>query len=372
MGLRVVTLDNRPANPGHALADRSYPFSTTDFAGVLSAAKTEKISGILAPCTDAALPAAAATAAALGLPSPSLATTEITGDKLRFRQFQNEHRLPHPRFLEAGEMEKSAPFSGPWIAKPLRASGSKGVTWFDQWDTAAGLADNAKSFCLRHSALIEEAIPGSQMTCEGILQNGRIAWSMLTHRHTGKLPHPATVGHTYSEEAEAAVAPVILPQIENLWRRLGYSDGPFDVDLVMGDERLVILECAPRLGGNHLSKLARYLGGISLAECAIRHALGIPLPPLPRRLHSGFVRLLVAPAAGCLQYAPERLERARAHRGVEEIEMDVPPGSPVQTFTDGRQRLGHVVARANSREEEDLLVAGLLEMIEWKITPWPN
>ena len=75
LGYRVITTDNRPDNPGHRIADRCFDVDTTDRAGVLAIARAEKIAGVLAPCTDVAMPTAACVAEALGLRGPSVAST---------------------------------------------------------------------------------------------------------------------------------------------------------------------------------------------------------------------------------------------------------------------------------------------------------
>src|SRR5262249_17684232 len=69
-GSRVITTDNVPSNPGHRLADRAYSVDTTDQAGVLEIARRENVAGIIAACTDVAVPTAAFVAARLGLRAP--------------------------------------------------------------------------------------------------------------------------------------------------------------------------------------------------------------------------------------------------------------------------------------------------------------
>ena len=59
LGYRVVTTDNVPTNPGHALADQAYSTDTTDLEGVLAIARRERLDGVIAPCTDVAVPTAA-------------------------------------------------------------------------------------------------------------------------------------------------------------------------------------------------------------------------------------------------------------------------------------------------------------------------
>src|SRR5512136_2568795 len=77
LGYYVITLDNRPDNPGHRLADKCFNIDTTDVDAVLEIAQREAIDGIIAPCTDVAVPTAACVAERLHLNGPSLKSAQI-------------------------------------------------------------------------------------------------------------------------------------------------------------------------------------------------------------------------------------------------------------------------------------------------------
>ena len=57
-GHYTITCDYFPENPGHKLANQSYPVSTTDKEVVLQLAKELKIDGIVAYASDPAAPTA--------------------------------------------------------------------------------------------------------------------------------------------------------------------------------------------------------------------------------------------------------------------------------------------------------------------------
>src|SRR3954466_5787906 len=82
MGLRVVTADYLLQNPGHALAAASHIVDTTNVEGILAIAKQEKIDGVIAACTDVAVPTAAFVAKDLGLRAPGWRAASILCDKI--------------------------------------------------------------------------------------------------------------------------------------------------------------------------------------------------------------------------------------------------------------------------------------------------
>src|SRR5690349_10666200 len=96
MGYRVVTTDNVPSNPGHALADKSYTVDTTDVDAVLEVAVRERISGIIAPGTDVAVMTASKVAERLQLVGPSYEAARILTNKFAFRQFLTRSELSCP------------------------------------------------------------------------------------------------------------------------------------------------------------------------------------------------------------------------------------------------------------------------------------
>ena len=59
LGLYVITCDNCPDNPGHALADESYNVSITDKEAVLALAQRLKVDAVICYALEAGVEAAA-------------------------------------------------------------------------------------------------------------------------------------------------------------------------------------------------------------------------------------------------------------------------------------------------------------------------
>src|SRR4051794_19514480 len=99
--LRVAVADNVPENPGHGLADVSYLVDTTDVDAIDAVARAEHVDGVIAACTDVAVPTAAAVSARLGLPGVDPAAAALVTSKLAFRAWQHEQGLPAPVAFDA-------------------------------------------------------------------------------------------------------------------------------------------------------------------------------------------------------------------------------------------------------------------------------
>jgi biotin carboxylase len=336
LGVRVITVDNTPANPGHAMAAASHTVNTTDLSAVLALAQREGIHGILAAATDVALPTAAGVAAALGLVGPPVAAVPALVVKSRFRALQVELGLPFPAAWLPG-----AP--GRFIAKPCVGSGSRGAR-IAQGAEIEAARDEAARISLDGAATVEEMLEGPQHTLEGMMQDGRVAAMLMTDRRTAPPPHVATCGHRVPSAAPPEVMAALVAQIETVFVALDYRDGPFDGDAVATPGGPVLLEVTPRAGGNAMMRLMEVATGIDYRGHLIAHVLGVAGPPLaPLAPRPAAAEILGADRDGTLQWDPAGLDALRCEPWVAHIQMDLAPGAEVRRFTDGRARIGEVI-----------------------------
>src|SRR4051794_18161186 len=288
-GLKVVVADNTAANPGHRAADASYVVDTTDVDGIEAVARTERVAGIVAPCTDVAVPTAAVVAQRLGLPGLPPEVAAVTTSKLAFRRWQREAGLASPETVEMRNGD-APPLDGRWIVKPDRSSGSKGIRIVADDAALAAARESARAY--GGGVLAERVVDGHHITIEGVVRGGRLEWAVILDRQTAAEPWVATTGHRLPTTLPDAAADAALGVLRETAAALALPDGPLDADLVVGDEPIV-LELSPRLGGNSITALLRLATGFDLARAAVDVALGIPLPALepPRPRPSAVVLL---------------------------------------------------------------------------------
>jgi biotin carboxylase len=355
LGYRVVTTDNLPSNPGHARAHRSYDADTTDVPAVLRIARDERIDGVISPCTDVAVVTAARVAAELGLPGIPPESAAIATDKARFRAWLAEQGLPCPDTLEIGpghDVPAAWFDAGPALLKPTRASGSKGVVIVRDHAEYLAHRDDTLAHSGNRRAVLERFLPGAQGTCEGILASGRVAFACVTDRLTVPPPHTATAGHMVPPRMPADARDRLITALEDAWARLGIADGPFDCDFVAHpDGPIHLIEISPRLGGNSLSALIRAAYDFDLVAYAVRFACGDAPEPPPRHVPTPTAQLILGTAAaGPLDYDHAQLEALRREPWVRTLELDVPAGTPVEPFVNGRHRVGEATLQAADRD----------------------
>jgi biotin carboxylase len=348
-GLRVVTTDNIPGNPGHRVADVAYGVDTTDGRGVLGIAVAEQVGGVIAACTDVAVPTAALVASELGLPGPPVVAAEVLCDKLRFRRWLEGVGLPTPRSVAVDPLDARWPGEGPWVLKPIRSSGSKGIFIVRSHQDLMARLPQALEF--GGQALLEAFIPGEQLTCEGLLRDGAVASSWVTRRETAPEPYVATWGHQLPSRIGAEAEQVVVAAVHDVLSRLGVQEGPFDADVVWDGDRAHLLEVTPRLGGNSLSSLIEAASGLDLVDEAVCCACGLPFGerrPTPTR--PAALLLLGALSRGRLQYDEVAFEALTRQSWVSTISMDKRIGEEVEPFINGRHRVGEALVVADTVE----------------------
>jgi len=253
LGCNVITVDYLPDNEGHRYSDHFVNCSTIDKAGVLAAAKSLNIDGILTFASDVAVETVAYVGEQLGLTTVSQQIAHTMTNKLSFRRFQQNHHLQHPEFhiIDAASDLCSLTINRNkrYIVKPADSSGSKGITQLD-WknpDLARASIENARSFSRTHSVILEEYIDGMDVTGEGFVLNNQLVACFFTRKICdGFIP----VAHLIPSGMNDDIQKKLFDQAEKIFQAMGYRDGPFDFDARVSKNDSYIIEITPRLGGN--------------------------------------------------------------------------------------------------------------------------
>lgn len=366
-GCEVLTVDNRPDNPGHALADRSFHCDTTDVDALVELARRECIDGVVAAATDVALDGAAAIGATLGLPGATPTCVATLTRKLAFRELQARLALPHPYFTDS---ISCAEFGPAQIVKPNRASGSKGVRIVTDADQLQAAWSQAQRESIDRTAMIESLIPGQQGTIEGVMHEGRISASMVTDRSTAAAPAVGTRSHRVPAAFPTQALDALHEQIECVFSFLQYRNGPFDADFVHGANGVVVLiELTPRAGGNSLVRLMKHAADFDMPAYVVDTALGKPVGVKPFRIQPAAVEILGVETSGIIEYDAVEIARIKAMPSVAFFHMDRPPGAFVQAFVDGRHRVGELVVVSDSATGVEMALAEAHHRLRLRVLP---
>jgi biotin carboxylase len=280
-GYRVVTCDNRPDNPGHALSDVTYDVSTTDREKILEIARKERIDGILAYGSDVSAPTAAYVSATLGLPGASERTVHLLTDKSAFRRLLNESGLqPHPCWLAESALDTVVPPSAPFplIVKPTDNAGSRGISVAWRRSELEACLERALRQSRTGRALVEPYLEkhGPQVCGDGLMWNGALAFF---EAGDGVFYDGADRLAPYAELFPSSHAPhrlqSLLRHVEKILKHAGLHRGVFNLDAFFTkDGTPFVVEIGPRNGGNFIPQAICLSTGVDLVEIAVEAAVG--------------------------------------------------------------------------------------------------
>jgi biotin carboxylase len=357
--LHVIAVDRDPSAPGFRYADRRAIVSTEDESGIERLASAERVDGLIAPGIDWPVAIAARVAERLALPHPiSPETAALSTSKLRQRERFAQARVAQPQYVVcsgAAEATQAAQRIGfPCVVKAPDRQGQRGLTLVrsaEEVDDAVRVAlDASRSATL----LIEEHVPGREVTVNGFTARGHFVPLTVTDRLTAPLPaFGVALTHVWPSELEPLEIGAAVEAASAAAAAVGIQDGPTYTQILLGPDGVRVGELAARLGGGHDAELCRVALGVDLNGAALSTALGeevaaSTLAPVAR-VGGACVRFLVAPP-GELQEVTG-IEEAFALEGVRGIRIYGRRGHRFGEFRRGADRAGAILAVGESREE---------------------
>jgi biotin carboxylase len=346
-------------------------------AGRLAAA-TGPVAAVVAADTPM-LVLAAAVAARLGLAGNPVQAVIAATDKAAQRRRWAAAGVPQPgcRIVPAAAPEHSVQQAAtqvgfPCVVKAVSLSASQGILRADNPPAALAAARRIRQILAAASRpgdeplLIEEYVPGHELSIDGLLHAGDLTVTAVFD----KPDTPA--GPTFEETV--LITPSRLPgqvlsaaadTAEQAARALGLGHGPIHAELRIdergGQIRPVMLELAARSIGGLCSRALRFPGGQSLEEMVLANALG--LRTSPRRLtRASGVLMLPVERPGVLRAVDGRTEAA-AVPGITSLTITIPIGQPIRPLPEGDKYLGFIFAEGDSHQEVEEALAAARERL---------
>jgi len=341
-------------------------------------------------CESMAL--AALVARSLSLPYPSAEAMAACRSKLISKQLWRRAGLPCPEAAPVSRLSDALGFmdrvGGPVVLKPLTGSGSEytfGCADHDECTEAfrtiesrvphhpnvrmyAPSGPGGQSAGTRHLFAIEELVQGTEYSCDFVIDGDRVELIRLA----GKIP---ARGRSFGTTL-AYVVPVELPpefdmarfraQVREAALAVGLDRALGMLDFIVRGPTAVMLEIAPRPGGDCLPPLLLRSAGLDVLGAALDFAEGRPVPVLEPAKWRRLVGLrLFADRAGVLGAIDAAA--IREDRRVLECSLKHAPGHRVVLPPDDYDSriLGHVVfepAASPSIERQCSDMAGKLQI----------
>ena len=284
MGLKVITVDNRPDNPGHLLAHQTFNMSTTDKDKIFKLAKQKRINAILSYASDAGILTASIVAERLGLPGDSTLAVSKAQDKLLLRGIQKNLGHPVPDFSDAADDKSLEELwrknNSGLVIKPTDRYGSAGLYIFDtkpKWKELMMAVKVAQDISFSGRVIVEQRIQrdGMQFGGDYIFYKGSLLFSSYADQYQFRtFTTEAGIGNLVPSAHKLQILEESTRQVIELIRALGLQSGTYNTDMIVSGGEVFLLDFGARLGGNMLGEVHRYATGVDFTKAAIDLALG--------------------------------------------------------------------------------------------------
>ncbi len=353
----MIAADRDPAAPGFACADRRAIISVEDEPQLDRLATAERIHGLVAPGIDWPVAIAARIAERLVLPHPiDPATAVLATSKLRQRERFAEAGVPHPRHIVCATLDDARTAAGalgyPCVVKAPDRQGQKGLVLVPDESMLADAFELALGESRSNVVLVEELVPGREVTVNAFSIDGRFTPLTVTDRVVAEPPaFGVALAHVWPSSLLASELDSAVEAARAAAEALGVRNGPSYTQIVVGERGAFVVELAARVGGGHDAELCAAAVGVDLNGLALAAALGEPVAdPQPFGAAGGAcVRFLVPEPGELLQV--EGVQEAEAVEGVVWVRVYREPGAILGPLRRGTDRAGAVLAVGGSRDE---------------------
>lgn len=353
-GFRVYAVDRNPDAPGLALSDGYAPIDIIDANGVTDYAREIGAHVILA-VNEAGVLAAAEASERLGLINLSPKVAVRCLDKGLMRDCWKEAGLPQPDYRVVQTTKEistvAAELGYPIILKPAMHWGGRGVSLVGDESELSGGVDFAKKHCRNRRYIVEKFVSGTEMTVEGLVQQGRP--QILAKSDKEPQVHPryrVAMSINYPARFDPWQLDLADQVVTGAVRALGIENGAFHGECMINEKGVYLLELGARGGGDYIfSRIVEAVSGICMPRALVRILLN-ERPDIRPRYQRGACWRFFVPPDGVFREVLD-LDEARNLPGILDMGFDMAPGTVAAPIKGDADRPGYVVAAGTTREE---------------------
>ncbi len=384
MGLGAACLDGNPDAPGLRTADLAAPIDFSDLPAVFTWIDAQRAGGVnLAGVSTMGSDVPhllAAIGERYGWPAPSRETGALATDKLAMKIRFKERSVPVPLFLAVDSAAMARECWNDWgcdrvVIKPTDRAGSRGVRVLADPDALPRAFAHARQEAKSGRVILEEFVPGPQVSTETIIWQGRpLTCGFADRLYEGmEVLHPQIMengGWLPSRFAGTPLQKQIERLVESAASALGVASGVAKGDVVVCPRRgPMVIEMAARLSGGDFSAGLVPLGtGVNYVAAVITMALGREpdwSALVPSR-HLIVANRYFFPPPGRLEAVEVPAELA-AHPQVTKLEITRTPGEILPVIASHGDRAGVMVVTGNARSEVQGLIDEVYDRVRFRI-----
>lgn len=331
---------------------------------------------------DATTELAARIAARIGVRFNDPGAAALTRDKhlARRRLVERGVRCPPFAVLDLRHGVDNLPElpAFPLVVKPLTLSASRGVIRVDDRPGLEAALSRLRALLEREFAdpdygvIAEAFVPGFEVAVEGLLRRGELSvLAVFDKPDPLNGPYFEETYYTTPSRLSTDNLARVIDSVRTVCDAYGLTEGPVHAECRVNERGAWPLELASRTIGGKCARLLFMATGLTLEEIVIAHALGETVEPAPIVGGAG-VLMVPVPRSGVVRRV-EGIGRARAVRGVEDVEIDIGTGEVITAWPEGGSYPGFIFSRGESpydaeqslrkaHAEIDIVVAPMIDV----------
>ena len=355
LGYKSIVLDYDKNAIGIPLADDFYEISTIDKDCVLNKAQELKPDFVITSTSDLPVRTAAYVAEKLNLPKDLTYEDSICAtDKSAMRERLKKFNVPIPKFFICHSFEEFSnaieTLNNYCIVKPADNAASRGVKLIDKELSIYELQeqyDFTKNYSRNGIVMVEEFMTGAEVSVESFIVNGEPNIITITDKLVTPLPYFVELGHSEPSQLPNNIQNRIKEITAQAIKAIGIQNGVSHAELKITPDGPKIVEIAARLGGDFITaKLVPLSTGVNMVKNSILLALRKDIN-LEKTLNCGSAIRFITAKKGIIKNItieknPMEIE------GIKDFQLSVKVGDSVADVKSSNDRIGYVVAQAET------------------------
>lgn len=276
--IHVIGCSYTNTDSGIPLLDDFEQVDIKDIEGVKGLAVKYRADAVYSIGSDLAMPTAMKVSEDLRLPHfISSQTAGICHSKDRMRQALGNDFSGSVSFIVCDRLQDAKYYDKfPAMMKPVDSQGQRGCFRVNSFDDISAHFETSMSYSSSGKVIIEEFIPGAEISVNAYVQNGAMRFAIVSDRfafdeYPGGIIKKHRVPSLFTDKYSGSAAVKVTEIASSV---LGISDGPVYCQLKLDkDGQPKILEIAPRLDGCHMWRLIKYYCGVDLLDACFSHLL---------------------------------------------------------------------------------------------------
>lgn len=288
-GLETIVLDINENCPGGKLANKFYKISTNDREGVCKICEIEETKNLVTIATDFPTRTIGYVLDKLGGSSGNFDSAILATDKIRMIEKFSEMGVFCPRYCKIGtvrDLERVNFF--PCVIKPSDSSGSRGVTFCQNYDDLYSNYNNTINYSSEKKALVEEFVDGDEYSVEGIVKEKQVIIIQITKKYTTGAPHFVETMHIQPAKLNKYMLRKVSKTVVKAVQSLEIKNSAFHAEFKIFNKEVKMIEIGARGGGDFISTdMVRQSTGIDFLNLILKLAINEPIykEDLQRKFH---------------------------------------------------------------------------------------